>query len=62
MTLNTRQHALPVGTVLLDRVVLMIESHLAVLVRLAILTQDHLFRLCLTLLFLDRNHADATER
>ena len=62
MALNTRQHALAIRTVLLDRVVLVIERHLAVLVRLAILAQDHLFRLCLTLLFLDRNHADATER
>ena len=62
MTLNTRQHALAVRTVLLSRVVLVIESHLAVLVRLAVLVQDHLFRLGLALLFLDRNHDDATER
>src|SRR5215216_5678733 len=62
MTLNTRQHTLPIRTVLLERVVLVIESHLAVLVGLAILAQDHLFRLCLTLFFLDRNHAYAPKR
>lgn len=62
MTLDARQHALPIRTVLLNRVVLVIERHLAILVRLAVLTQDHLFRLRLALLFLDRNHANATER
>ena len=62
MALDTRQHALPVGAVLLRRVVLVIERRLTILVRLAILPQDHLFRLRLALLFLHRNHAYATER
>jgi len=62
MTLDTRQHALPIGAVLLSRVVLVIERRLTILVRLAILPQDHLFRLRLALLFLHRNHAYATER
>jgi hypothetical protein len=62
MTLNTRQHALPIGTILLDRVVLVIEGHFAILVRLAVFSQDHFFRLRLALFFLDRNHEQATER
>jgi hypothetical protein len=52
MTFNTRQHALPVRTVLLQRVHFMIESDFAVLVRLAVLCQDHLFRLDLARFFL----------
>src|ERR1041384_5213235 len=62
MTLNARQHALPIRTVLLRRVVLVIESHLAVLVRLAVFSKDHRFRLCLALLFLDRNPDEAAKR
>jgi hypothetical protein len=62
MTLDTCQYALPIRTVLLGRVVLVIESHLAVPVGLAVFPQDHLFRLRLALLFLDRNHPYTTER
>ncbi len=52
MTFNTRQQTLPVRTILLQRVRFVIESDLAVLVRLAVLRQDHRFRLDLARLFL----------
>ena len=63
MTLDARQQTLPVGTVLLRRVILVIESNLTVLVRLAVFRQRDFLRLDLALLFLhDNAEADKSEQ
>ena len=61
MTLNTRQHTLPIRTVLLGRVVLVIERHFAILVGLAVFRKRDFLRLCLALFFL-RNQAERDKR
>ena len=61
VTLDAGQHALTIRAVFLERVVLVIERHFAVLIRLAVLRQHNFFGLDLTRLFLN-NNADGTNR
>ncbi len=61
VTLDAAQHRLTVRAVLLQRVILVIERHLGILVRLAVFRERNLFRLDLTFLFLGENERHATE-
>ena len=60
MTLHTRQHTLPVDAVLLDRVVLVVERYVTILVRLAVFGEHDFLRLSLALFFL-RDQAEGEE-
>jgi len=61
VTLDATQHRLTIRAVFLQRMVLVIERHLAVLVRLAVFPQRDLFRLGLAFLFLGENEGHTTE-
>lgn len=58
VTLDARQHALPIRTVFFQRVVLVIEGHFAVLIRLAVFRERDFLGLDLARFFLN-NNADA---
>lgn len=61
MTLDARQHTLPIGAVFLQRVVLVIERNFAVLIRLAVLRQYDFLGLDLAGFFLDNNGETAKQ-
>jgi len=61
MAFDAAQHRLPVGTVLLERMRLMVKRDLTVLVRLAVLRKRDFFRLDLALFILGENEGHATE-
>jgi hypothetical protein len=55
MTLDARQDTLTINTVLLDRVVLVIEGDFAVFIRLAVFRKRHFLGLDLARFFLNNN-------
>jgi hypothetical protein len=61
MTLNARQHTLPIRTVFLRCVVLVIERNLTVLVRLAVFRERDFLRLDLAFFLLNDDNAEANK-